>query len=101
MLPRPNLSFTLPSVHDSTKLDCRVYHPTCLDGSSRSPPWQRHAAVVAHPYAPLGGCYDDPVVAVIASTLLRAGFVVATFNFRSVSCHPPTNTIEVLEVLDT
>lgn len=85
MLPRPSLSFTLPSIYDSTKLDCRVYHPACLDGSFRSSPWRRHAAVVAHPYAPLGGCYDDPVVAVIASTLLQLGFVVATFNFRSVS----------------
>ncbi|KAI0169431.1 Alpha/Beta hydrolase protein [Hypoxylon sp. FL1284] len=84
MLPRPNLSFTLPSIHDGTKLDCRVYHPPCLAGSVPSP-WQRNAAVVAHPYAPLGGCYDDPVVAVIASTLLRVGYVVATFNFRGAS----------------
>ncbi|KAI1771261.1 Alpha/Beta hydrolase protein [Hypoxylon cercidicola] len=87
MLPRPNLSFTLPSIHDSTKLDCRIYHPTCLTepGSFRSPPWRRHAAVVAHPYAPLGGCYDDPVVAIIAGTLLQVGFVVTTFNFRGAS----------------
>lgn len=82
MLPRPNLSFTLPSIHDNTKLDCRIYYPPCLHSSSRSPPYRRNAAVVAHPYAPLGGCYDDPVVAIIASTLLEVGFMVATFNFR-------------------
>ncbi|OTA68681.1 hypothetical protein K449DRAFT_386999 [Hypoxylon sp. EC38] len=86
MLPRPSLSFTLPSIYDNTKLDCRVYHPTCLNGPlgpsdiSRC----RHAAVVAHPYAPLGGSYDDPVVQLIASTLLQR-FVCVTFNFRGAS----------------
>ncbi|KAI1760806.1 Alpha/Beta hydrolase protein [Hypoxylon sp. FL1150] len=85
MLPRPNLSFTLPSIHDNTKLDCRIYYPPCLSSSSRSLQWRRDAAVVAHPYAPLGGCYDDPVVATIASTLLEVGFIVATFNFRGAS----------------
>ncbi|KAL7620586.1 hypothetical protein AAE478_009581 [Parahypoxylon ruwenzoriense] len=88
MLPPPNLSFTLPSIHDNSKLDCRVYHPACLNGlpgSSNPRPWQRRAAVVAHPYAPLGGCYDDPIVHLIASTLLQSGFVVMTFNFRGAS----------------
>ncbi|KAI0829571.1 Alpha/Beta hydrolase protein [Hypoxylon sp. FL0890] len=84
MLPRPSLSFTLPSIQDNTKLDCRVYHPACLKGplgpSDKS--WHRHAAIVAHPYAPLGGSYDDPVVILISSTLLHLGFVVVTFNFR-------------------
>lgn len=94
MLPRPCLSFTLPSIHDNTKLDCRVYHPQspCLlhDSSSNTntnidgAPWSGHAAVVAHPYAPLGGCCDDPIVDVAAGTLLQFGFVVATFNFRCV-----------------
>jgi alpha/beta superfamily hydrolase len=37
---------------------------------------------VAHPYAPLGGCYDDPVVNFIGAQLLQAGYVVGTFNFR-------------------
>ncbi|KAI1125296.1 Alpha/Beta hydrolase protein [Nemania abortiva] len=83
MLPRPCLSFTLPSVYDNIKLDCRVYHPPCLrDPSHSGAPWAGHAAVVAHPYAPLGGCYDDPVVDVAAGTLLQLGFLIATFNFR-------------------
>ncbi|KAI1413069.1 Alpha/Beta hydrolase protein [Hypoxylon sp. FL1857] len=87
MLPRPSLSFTLPSIHDSTKLDCRVYHPACLDAplGTSDKSWRRHAAVVAHPYAPLGGSYDDPVVHLVASTLLHLGFVVVLFNFRGAS----------------
>ncbi|KAI1383962.1 Alpha/Beta hydrolase protein [Hypoxylon trugodes] len=87
MLPRPNLSFTLPSIHDNTKLDCRIYHPKSLDGplGPSDESWRRHAAVVAHPYAPLGGSYDDPIVQLVASTLVHLGFVVATFNFRGAS----------------
>ena len=83
-LPKPSLTFSVPSVHDGVALDCRVYHPPSLAASPRpdTPPWQRHAAVVAHPYAPLGGCYDDPVVDIVSATLLRLGFLVATFNFR-------------------
>ena len=62
MLPEPTLSFTLPSIHDSTTLDCRVFHPYSLSPSLKAPPWRKHAAIIAHPYAPLGGCYDDHVV---------------------------------------
>ncbi|KAF6812732.1 putative acid phosphatase [Colletotrichum plurivorum] len=83
MLPEPTLSFTLPSLHDDTVMDCRVYHCQALSPSATSPPqWKRHAAIMAHPYAPLGGCYDDPIVNIVASTLLRQGFLVGTFNFR-------------------
>lgn len=82
MLPKPTLRFTLPSLHDGLPLDCRVYHPSSLSASLHAPCWQRHAAIVAHPYAPLGGCYDDPIVDIVAGTLLRLGFLVATFNFR-------------------
>ncbi|KAI0452647.1 Alpha/Beta hydrolase protein [Xylaria acuta] len=83
MLPRPYLSFTLPSIHDNTQLDCRVYHPPCLiDMSHSNALWSGHAAVVAHPYAPLGGCFDDPIVDLAAGTLLQLGFLIATFNFR-------------------
>lgn len=83
MLPEPALTFTLPSLHDGLTLDCRVYHPQSLSASPKSPPWRKHGAIVAHPYAPLGGCYDDPVVDIVAGTLLQCGFVVGTFNFRS------------------
>lgn len=83
MLPEPALSFTIPSIHDDvTTLECRVYHPQALTPNPRAPPWRRHAAIVAHPYAPLGGCYDDAVVETVAGVLLRQGFVVGTFNFR-------------------
>lgn len=88
MLPDPALTLTLPSLHDGTVLDCRVYHPASLAAANpRAPPWRRHAAVVAHPYAPLGGCYDDPVVEDVAAKLLRRGYVVGTFNFRYVCLH--------------
>jgi hypothetical protein len=82
MLPKPSLRFTVPSLHDGLALDCRIYHPPSLAASPDAPSWQRHAAIVAHPYAPLGGCYDDPVVEIVAGTLLRLGFLVGTFNFR-------------------
>lgn len=82
MLPRPSLTFTVPSLHDGLAIDCRIYHPRSLDATPNSPPWQKHAAVIAHPYAPLGGCYDDPIVDIVAGTLLRLGFLVGTFNFR-------------------
>lgn len=37
---------------------------------------------MAHPYAPMGGCYDDPIVEAVTSRLLKNGFLVGTFNFR-------------------
>lgn len=83
MLPDPALTLELPSIHDGNVLDCRIYHPVSLLATNpRAPVWQRHAAIVAHPYAPLGGSYDDPVVDVVAAELLRKGFLVGTFNFR-------------------
>ncbi|RDA91885.1 hypothetical protein CP533_0381 [Ophiocordyceps camponoti-saundersi (nom. inval.)] len=86
--PTPTLSLTIPSLHDGTPLDCRLYHPVSLqDGSAsssdtRGSPWRGDAAVVAHPYAPMGGCYDDAIVEAIVVQLLDAGFLVGTFNFR-------------------
>lgn len=82
MLPDPALSITIPSVHDDATLECRIYHPQSLTANPRAPPWRKHAAVLAHPYAPLGGSFDDPVVETLAATLLRQGFLVGTFNFR-------------------
>lgn len=75
----PAYSFTIPSVHDDTPLDCRVYHPSCIAEPAVS---CRNGAIVAHPYAPLGGFYDDHVVETIVEQLLEIGFVVGTFNFR-------------------
>ncbi|KXJ89573.1 Alpha/Beta hydrolase protein [Microdochium bolleyi] len=88
MLPRPTLSFMLPSLHDETRLACRIYHPVSLSSDSHghhTQPWQGNAAVVAHPYAMMGGSYDDRIVDLIAGTLLHAGYLVATFNFRGAS----------------
>lgn len=104
MLPPPTLSFTIPSIQDDTVLQCRVYHPSCLAPASVSQitDWKKKAAIVAHPYAPLGGCYDDPVVNAIAATILKQGWVVATFNFRLICAYVHCRTsanILVLEAL--
>lgn len=82
MPPRLALSVTIPSIHDDATLECRIHHPPSLDANPRAPPWRKHAAIVAHPYAPLGGCFDDEVVRTVSAVLLRQGFLVGTFNFR-------------------
>ncbi|RMJ24912.1 hypothetical protein PHISP_04221 [Aspergillus sp. HF37] len=81
-LPSPLFSFALPSVHDGSQLDCRLYLPRKLQRPESAPRRPKRGAIVAHPYAPLGGCYDDPVVNFIGAQLLQAGYVVGTFNFR-------------------
>ncbi|CRL26872.1 unnamed protein product [Penicillium camemberti] len=81
-LPSASFSFFLPSVYDGTKLECRVYLPSVLQNIESATTWPNRGAIVAHPYATLGGCYDDPVVSFIGSELLQAGCVVGTFNFR-------------------
>ncbi|KAI9702395.1 MAG: hypothetical protein M1836_000874 [Candelina mexicana] len=83
-LPEPVYNFTIPSIHDDTVLDCRIYHPVHLfhSGPEGNSIWKRKGATIAHPYAPLGGCFDDPVVEVVASEILKRGFVVGLFNFR-------------------
>ncbi|PYH93538.1 hypothetical protein BO71DRAFT_327463 [Aspergillus ellipticus CBS 707.79] len=78
-LPAPTYTFSIPSVHDGLRLDCRIYLPPDLLQTGRA---SIRGAVVAHPYAPLGGCYDDPVVGFVGGELLRAGCVVGTLNFR-------------------
>jgi alpha/beta superfamily hydrolase len=42
---------------------------------------------VAHPYATLGGCYDDPVVNFTGSEILKQGLILVTFNFRYGQLH--------------
>jgi len=76
-LPEPSLSFTIPSIHDDTTLDCRLYIPNAHNDNTA-----RRGAIIAHPYAPLGGCFDDPVVETAAIEVLKAGWIVGTFNFR-------------------
>ncbi|ERF69848.1 hypothetical protein EPUS_09064 [Endocarpon pusillum Z07020] len=82
-LPSPTFIFTIPSVHDDTILNCRLYVPRKnLVLHDIQPP---RAAIIAHPYAPLGGCYDDPIVESVGFVLWRAGYLIGTFNFRGAS----------------
>ena len=84
MLPEPTFTFTIPSVHDNTTLDCRIYNPThgVLDATDGDEHWHPRGAIFAHPYAPLGGCFDDGVVLSATAEVLKQGFIVGTFNFR-------------------
>ena len=77
-------SFTIPSIHDDTPLECRIYHPAKFPANhgSGETVWRKKAAIIAHPYGPLGGSYDDPVVQSAVTEILKHGFVVGTFNFR-------------------
>jgi anaerobic glycerol-3-phosphate dehydrogenase len=82
----PHYSFTIPSIHDDTTLDCRIYHPDVFDepleNAPRRSPWRKRGVVMAHPYAPMGGSYDDRIVGVVVDELLKAGYIIGTFNFR-------------------
>ena len=84
MLPEPTFTFTIPSIHDDTILDCRIYSPPhgLLDAIDSDEQWHPRGAIIAHPYAPLGGCFDDGVVLSVTAEVLKQGFVVGTFNFR-------------------
>ncbi|KAJ5935262.1 hypothetical protein N7466_004809 [Penicillium verhagenii] len=81
-LSRPTFSFSIPSIHDGRQLECHVYLPRHLENIESTAPNNIQGAIFAHPYAPLGGSYDDPVVSFIGGELQNAGFVVGTFNFR-------------------
>lgn len=85
-LPSPSANFTLPSLYDDLELDCRLYFPRrwTKEGLLLA----RGCAVFAHPYAPLGGCYDDPVVNSVGSILLKQGYLLVTFNFRGADQSP-------------
>jgi len=81
----PVYSFTIPSLHDDTALDCRIYHPTTLYDSINGSDDTRgtlRGGVIGHPYAPLGGSFEDGVVLSVAQCLVKQGFIVGTFNFR-------------------
>lgn len=78
----PSFFFTIPSVHDGGKLQCRIYLPGWLQIIESAPAHSVRGAIVAHPYAPLGGCYDDPVVGFLSRELIQQGYIVGTFNFR-------------------
>jgi hypothetical protein len=82
----PVYCFTIPSVVDGTVLDCRIYHPDSLQDAQSTQQRSRKAALIAHPYAPLGGSMDDAVVTSVVDQLLDLDFVVGTFNFRYHLC---------------
>ncbi|KAF8442767.1 hypothetical protein BGX38DRAFT_1095900 [Terfezia claveryi] len=73
----PSLSINVPSLYDYKLLETRIYIPHQELQHAKS-----KAAVVAHPYATLGGNYNDHVVMYVVNALLQRGWVVATFNFR-------------------
>jgi hypothetical protein len=81
-LPLPTFSFKIPSVHGGNQLECRIYLPASFQNIESATTWSSRGAIVAHPYAPLGGCYDDPVVSFIGGELLQSDCIVGTFNFR-------------------
>ncbi len=87
MLPEPTFTFTIPSIYDDTTLDCRVYSPPASIYTRQNHGSHGNgipgAAIVAHPYASFGGCYDDHVVLTLVAEILLQGYVVGTFNFRS------------------
>ena len=78
----PAYAFSIPSLEDDTPLDCRIYLPKSLLALLSNSQRPIKGAVIAHPYPPLGGCYDDPVVLSVVETLLEQGYIVGTFNFR-------------------
>ena len=82
--PAPSLSFTIPSIHDDLKIECRIYHPSSTVDKSlgHQVDYTKTAVILAHPYAPLGGCNDVPVILVVTAALLKEGVIVGTFNFR-------------------
>lgn len=87
--PVPSLNLQIPSLHDSVPLSARLYLPpsytrtrTTTTTATTTTAWPRRLAIVAHPYAPLGGNYDDRVVLRVVALLLSLDWVVATFNFR-------------------
>ncbi|KAF1973070.1 hypothetical protein BU23DRAFT_533987 [Bimuria novae-zelandiae CBS 107.79] len=84
MPSEPRWSCTIPSIHDDTPLSVRIYHPSALHSpdSPSGKPWRKRGIVMAHPYAPMGGSYDDRVVGIVTQEFLSAGWIVGTFNFR-------------------
>lgn len=89
--PEPTHEFAIPSLHDSLPLACRIYSPSATvrdpeatGGLATGKDGLMRGAVVAHPYAPTGGSYDDRIVMGVVEMLLECGWTVGTFNFRGV-----------------
>ncbi|KAF2643233.1 hypothetical protein P280DRAFT_394369 [Massarina eburnea CBS 473.64] len=93
--PEPRFTCTIPSICDDLPLNVRIYHPECLsrptsknyvagmdDGGDSEDHWPKKGIIMAHPYAPMGGSYDDRVVGIVLDEFLGKGWIVCTFNFR-------------------
>jgi hypothetical protein len=78
----PTFSFSLRSVHDGCTLQCRLYLPGWVRDIESAPAWSVRGVILAHPYVPLGGTYDDEVISFLGGELLHEGYIVGTFNFR-------------------
>ncbi|KAI9834657.1 MAG: hypothetical protein M1826_000059 [Phylliscum demangeonii] len=83
-MPSSALDFILPSIYDGKPLECRLHFPAerASGRGEEGESCAKYGAILAHPYGPLGGSYDDPVVGALTKELLREGFVVGNFNFR-------------------
>ena len=89
-LRRPEFSFQIKSLHDSIDLDCAIYdnqysrEKNCHT-QNRDITRNRgniRGAIIAHPYAPLGGSSHDHVVRIVRESFLQNGYVVGAFDFR-------------------
>ncbi|KAJ5128797.1 hypothetical protein N7476_007414 [Penicillium atrosanguineum] len=78
----PTFSFSIRSVYDDCKLQCRLYLPGWVRNIESAPAWSIRGAILAHPYTALGGTYDDEVISLLGGELLQEGYIVGTFNFR-------------------
>lgn len=85
------LNLFIPSLHDATPLEACITVPG--PSSINAPKGARKAAVLAHPYGPLGGTLHDRVVQTLRDTLVSHGYLVATFNFRSQTQPNPIQSI--------
>jgi alpha/beta superfamily hydrolase len=85
----PTFSFSIHSVHDGCKLHCRLYLPGWVKNIESTPASAVRGAILAHPYTALGGTYDDEVIGFLTDELLHEGYIVGTFNFRSMSLSKP------------
>lgn len=83
MLPTPSANFKLPSLYDDLELDCRLYFPHIKADAN-----VHGIAIFAHPYAPLGGSYDDHVVHTVGRLIINSGLLLVTFNFRGADKSP-------------
>ena len=82
MSPHPSLAFTAASLEDEVPIHCRLYAPNTIGNPILTCTSHTRLAIVAHPYAPLGGSQDDPIVHLIVRQLLKHGYSAVTFDFR-------------------